>query len=216
MTHSCSCGFEQDKNDYSDHRTKCPVTMALENHITFPCLELLNYYYEPSKIYFKIKDEFDPFGLSPKKPRRHWALILNITQITHHCGLGFNGLNCFNEDVTFNFFHGHSNPPTTFSWSDIKKNNTAVILYAYKHDLPNLVGTEHLNSCYIFKASLDIVKKEAFKLLNDADMKSQNEPSSCFECGKISDSISRCSICKLAKYCSKVYWEGQKENFLKH
>lgn len=125
MPENCPCGFTQNKNDYSSKRQKCPVTTALQNHITFPCLELLNDYYNPSKFYMKFEQNENMFGTDPGKPRRHWALLVDIKKVTSHCGIGYDGLNIFGEFTQMNYFT-IAEKPTTFSFDDIKKGKLCV------------------------------------------------------------------------------------------
>ena len=60
------------------------------------------------------------------------------------------------------------------------------------------------NKFYIFKSEIEILFKEANKLLKDADLKSKSGRLECFGCGLITDNVYRCGSCSLAKYCSRV------------
>lgn len=99
------------------------------------------------------------------------------------------------------------------------------ILYATKKqflDGSEGIRQEDLDSCYIFNTSLKNVQDEAQKLLNHADIESNEnikELVECFGCGVKSDVLSRCANCKLAKYCSKECqtkaWKAGHKNLCK-
>ena len=102
--------------------------------------------------------------------------------------------------------------PTTFAWSDLKAGHTLFVLYAKRRSLGSCMGgnegvritADELHTCFVFKSNLENVYDEAARLLNDADCAQRGERLECFGCGIKCDTLSRCSSCKLAKYCSKV------------
>lgn len=205
MSRKCECGFEPDKNDTRKH-AKCSVTLALRNHITFPCLELVIDIFNPSKLYMKQNLDASLFSENPDLPRRHWALILQITKATENRNYKFEGFNSFNERLMFQLNDGVNNEPTTFKVDNIKRGYTAVCLYAYKYERsPSIVITsgKNFDHFYIFKASMERVLEEGSKVLNDWDLRAIDQAPVCFGCGNASEQLSRCVACKLAKYCSK-------------
>lgn len=82
-----------------------------------------------------------------------------------------------------------------------------VILYAEKKvydDGRQGIRQENLDTCAVFRAPLKKVQQEAHKLLDNADACAVQELEECFSCAKKIENLSRCSKCKLAKYCSRV------------
>jgi hypothetical protein len=117
------------------------------------------------------------------------------------------GITYFGEKLGCHFYHETDEKPTTFSWEDLQPGNTMAILYAERKtflDMSEGVRQENLDTCYVFKAKIQDVFKEANKLLKDADSRSKNLELECFACGVKTDKILRCASCHLAKYCSKV------------
>ncbi len=118
------------------------------------------------------------------------------------------GVTYYGEKVGVHFYHERNDVATTFSWNDLKKGNTMVILYAEKKtflDGSEGVRQETLDHCYIFHTNIENLFREANKLLNDADLSKNPEPLSvCFGCGLKTNKIFRCASCHKAKYCSKV------------
>jgi hypothetical protein len=124
--------------------------------------------------------------------------------------LGLGGFNSYGDEVHVYFELEENEKPVTFAWEDLVDGNTLVILYAEQKKFANgdsLVVETNLDSCFIFKESLELVKSEAHMLLMDAELMEKNEQSSCFSCGYSNDTLTliRCANCKLAKYCSKVW-----------
>jgi hypothetical protein len=56
------------------------------------------------------------------------------------------------------------------------------------------------------------IKLKKTKLLVNADLTAKKSPSACFGCGKDTEKASKCSVCLLAKYCSRECqcddWKG--------
>lgn len=203
---NCKCGFIQEKNDYSEKRAKCSETTALLNHVTFPCMELVINVFKPSKIYMKPNLDASMFTENLYLPTCHWALIMEITEDKNYRDFKLEGFNTFNEKLTFQLMNIENSDPTTFRVNDIKKGNTAVCLYAYKYEenfTDIKTAGKNLDHLYIFKAPLKILLEEGYKILNDWDSREMNQMPVCFECGQTSETLSRCTVCKLAKYCSK-------------
>ena len=93
----------------------------------------------------------------------------------------------------------------------MEKQNTLCILYAEKDKIAAFAKSNtitcnkvKLDMCFVFKASLDNVQEQASLLLNDQDRMARDEISICFNCREPKEELMRCSVCKLAKYCSKV------------
>ncbi len=126
---------------------------------------------------------------------------------------GVSGLSYFGEKLATHFYHDNGDEPTTFSWDNLAKGNTLAILYAERKtfmDMSEGIREENLDSCFVFKSSIESVFREAQKLLNDADLKSDDKKLKCFGCGVETEQMFRCSSCHLAKYCSKVpYFEAE-------
>lgn len=213
---SCPCGYRVDNghsrvfynlNETSVPKYECKITKGLKNHMVFPSFELLVDTTNPvcqSKVHFK---------------NRHYAFMMQITRdisiltplIWRRSYLGYSQ---YGESVLIHFYHNEKETPKTFGWNDFKLGNTLVILYAKRKTfVDGQIGIrqESLESCFIFKASIKILEKEANKLLEMKDAKELNKLEKCFNCGKEKESLSRCSKCKLALYCSK---ECQKESWI--
>ena len=193
----CDCGYVP--NGFSSH-DKCPIKLALHNHISFPSFELMTELDDPSTIYYNMD-----YICGPK---RHWAAILQIKNNISFMRPGIIGVNQFGEEVLVHFYHDKDEIPMTFSWDDLREDYTLAILYPEKKtfmDGTQGIREENLDFCFVFKANLDDLREEAQKLLNDFDGKSKDAyESSCFTCGVKKVSMNQCSKCKLAKYCSKV------------
>lgn len=180
----------------------CPGKYALCNHITFPPVSIMSNCNEASDIYYDTETG---------QPRVHWALIMEINHLlTHPNKIGLGGFNMYGDEVHVYFANESDESPGTFSWNDLREGNTIVILYPEQKTFPNgdsLIVEANLDSCFVFKESLEMVKQEANSLLLDAELMVKNEVSSCFSCGYSNSSVShtliRCANCKLAKYCSK-------------
>lgn len=179
----------------------CPGRHSFCNHITFPPISIMSNCDETSNIYYNIETG---------QPKVHWALIMEINHILKHPNkVAFGGFNIYGDQIHVYFVSEKEERPVTFSWNDIKEGNTIVILYPEQKIFPNgdsLIIETNLDSCFIFKESLEMVKQEANSLFLDAELMAKNEISSCFSCGYSNKSYStfiRCAHCKLAKYCSK-------------
>ena len=133
---------------------------------------------------------------SAKDTQKHWS-----------------GFSLFGEKVSLNF--ASDKEPTTFAWSDLKQGHTVAILYAQKNRDSKVIQ-DCLNKCFVFKSALVGLLDEAKNLLNDSDLQAKTEKSACFGCFNVCEKISRCSSCKLAKYCSvecqqKCWKQGHKK-----
>lgn len=156
---------------------------------------------ETSELYYDTKT-----GV----PRVHWALIMEINHLLKHPSkIGFGGYNLYGDEIHVYFeCNIDEENPTTFSWDDLKEGNTIAILYPDQKKFPNgdsVVVEANLDSCYIFRESLEMVKHEAHMLLLDADLMAKSEASCCFSCGYSNPvhTLNRCANCKMTKYCSK-------------
>ena len=195
----CDCGYNPHDSDY-DMTESCPVKLALRNHITFPPFYLMTEYHSPSTIYFDMTD----VGFYPA---RHWAALFEIKNNISLARPGIVGWNQFGELVQVHFYHDNGLEPKTFQWSDFIPGNTLAILYPERKtflDGNEGIREESLESCFVFKASLDKVQKEAQLLLRNADLRHKQEQEECFGCGLKQEGLKQCANCKLAKYCSKV------------
>lgn len=197
----CECGYNpHDSESFLDDEDYelCSNKLALKNHITFPSFEFISDYDDPSLIYYNLEDSFFP--------ARHWATLLEIKEVISFIRRGLIGWNQFGEQVRVMFYPENQDEPKTFAWSDLKVGNTIVVLYPEKKtfmDLTTGIRQENLANCFIFKAPLKFLQEEAQHLLNSADSNSNGTDSECFGCCIKSKNLSTCSVCKLAKYCSK-------------
>ena len=189
----CECGEKINSKNVCQKKT-CLTNKALENHVVFPTQSLLK------ELKLQSKSESLPF---------HWALMVEIAEIYREDGIshplavsGFTSLEEYSVIDLQNL--PYMDQPPTFPWSDIKVGYTIAVLYAQRDFVSENCVMTKPDSCFVFKESLQDVKIEAEKLLNDADLISRNEMQECFGCGVQCRDILRCSGCKLAKYCSKV------------
>ncbi len=198
------CKYKDAINAIEDNQFReknCNVKYGLDNHITFPPVSLLSDCNETSDLYYDT---------TTGNPKRHWALVVEINHLLYHPNrIGFGGFNLYGDEIHVYFECDKDEKPTTFSWSDLKDGNTMVILYAEQRSFPNgdsMVVESNLDSCFIFRESLEMVKSEANQLMMDAELMARNCPSSCFSCGysNSAQTLNRCANCKLAKFCSKV------------
>lgn len=105
----------------------------------------------------------------------------------------------------------HSHMCKGFSMENhmVTAGHTLCILYAErKKFLDGSVGVrvERLEYCYIFRAPLNIVMREAKHILSNADGDAVDGPVHCAHCGKAETAghrLERCSKCHLAFYCSR-------------
>jgi hypothetical protein len=69
----CNCSYDPHKGNSCERYNRCPVKLALRNHISFPSFEMLSEQDDPSTIYY----DFD----SPiVEPSRHWVFLLEIKE----------------------------------------------------------------------------------------------------------------------------------------
>ena len=180
---TCSCGAEI--TETSCDKEKCDSTDVLENHNIFPTFSLLD-----------------------RCKNGHWAYIVEINEVVNTNT--FWGFTPLNEMVFVGFY---KLPATTFSFSDFKPGNTAIILYAKQNDEhkdKKLVVVENVDTCIVIKASFLEIQKEAECLINSKDSLSENKSLNCFTCNIETSKLMQCTACKLAKYCSK---ECQKKSW---
>ena len=222
----CECGYNPHADNYYEPE-RCSVKLALRNHITFPSFEMMSEYDDPSMLYY----EENNIGLAPS---RHWATLIEITHDLSFVRPGCSGMNQFGERISVHFYHDNDEKPVAFKWSQLKAGkhkfmvflrqclhkkiyvklsklgNTLAILYPEKKtflDMSEGIREENLDACFIFNSSLKNVQDEAQKMLKNADREAnanENEHSECFNCGVKAEKLSRCSVCKIANYCSKV------------
>jgi hypothetical protein len=82
-------------------------------------------------------------------PKFHWCLFVQIEEkIDEMSWLGFTS---FYEKVTLVIEKDSEQIPSTFLWSDLKKGNTAAILYAEK--TKSLVVETCLDFVFVFKSN---------------------------------------------------------------
>jgi len=197
----CECGYNPHADNYYEPE-RCSVKLALRNHITFPSFEMMSEYDDPSMLYY----EENNIGLAPS---RHWATLIEITHDLSFVRPGCSGMNQFGERISVHFYHDNDEKPVAFKWSQLKAGNTLAILYPEKKtflDMSEGIREENLDACFIFNSSLINVQDEAQKMLKNADREAnanENEHSECFNCGVKAEKLSRCSVCKIANYCSK-------------
>lgn len=187
----CDCGYDPEHKKKGSNEEKCPVTLALNNHITFPSLKMLPKDDDPKELFYNTETG---------TPKQHWCFLIEL-----HESLAprtWSGFTTFGEKVVLKFDNDNDEKPTTFSWSDLKSGHTVAILYAEKYDKIQIIES-NLDSCYIFKTNFIDLFDEARHILNDADFNAKEEKSACFGCGITCENISRCANCKLAKYCSR-------------
>lgn len=111
----CKCGYNphvDNNNNYDDKSEKCNVKLALQNHITFPSVDMISDYDEPSMLYYNMSDTFEP--------SRHWATLIEITHDLSDKRPCCSGINQFGERTTVQFLHPKGDEPTTFSWDQLK------------------------------------------------------------------------------------------------
>ena len=198
----CECGYDpSDKSHDAYKYERCYSGLALRNHISFPSLDFISNYDEPSTLYHNYGDVIFP--------SRHWATYIEIKRDMSPMRPGVIGFNQYGDKVQVHFYHDNGAKPTTFTWDNLKTGYTMAILYPEKKQFmfggTQGIRLEELDRCFIFKASLETVQKEAQKLLSDADMAAEGALElECFGCATKKASLSYCGACKLAKYCSKV------------
>lgn len=192
---ACSCGYKP-KSDSIEKFTYCTETRALKNHITFPSFEFLSDVNNPSEFFFKLEED----NIVPK---RHWAFLIEIDENLNSTVPAFCGHTRYGERVKVEFHHEPDDKATSFSWSDIQKENTMAILYCEKKTLNGemVICQEVLDCCYIFKANLEQIEREASKLLDLMDSKHLNKQPVCFNCGSQKEDLIECDKCKMALYC---------------
>ena len=174
------------------------------NHITFPPFELLsNYDTGDLPDYHWSWSRGDVV-----KPRRHWATLLEIFDAWEFRRKTLHTWNQYGQRVAVHFYHEDYQEPTTFKWSDVRIGHTLAILYPTRHlfmDSSRGIRQEDLDSCFVFRANLAQLEREAQKLINSAEAKALNRPEcTCFACGKIRTDLKTCGNCHLARYCDKV------------
>jgi hypothetical protein len=187
---TCMCHYdphkeEDDNIDDDVLKEHCPITRALQNHITFPSLKLLQ----------KISQK--PYGF-------HWALLVEIVSV-NESQFECTGETRFGELVKISF--QNRTTPSTFKWHMLRKGHVLAILYA-KY-LLDLVQVGHLDDCYIFPACLSDVLEQAYLALDIKDVRNKNESPLCYSCDSpiIESYFNKsvvCKNCKIAEYCSKV------------
>ncbi len=205
----CECGFtpniDKTNHDFSLYwkidsfktnrnlSRKCSIQMALRNHNIFPAIDTLMRW--------------------KRVIPRHWCTLIEIHNFTQNEDFtvveGNDLLNNYEAKV---YFDASEKSPQTFTWSQMKRGAaTLAVLYPEvkkdENNSPEIHVTD-LSRCFVFNASLPMVKHEAHMLMEDANQNRQD--SKCFCCGisnaKFTDktmSMLRCSSCKLAKYCSR-------------
>jgi hypothetical protein len=156
------------------------------------------------------------------QPKHHWAFFLEIEEgineyihISDNCLKGFSH---FGERVLahFNIMSNENYSKLlqskTFDWKDLKAGNTLAMLYSQQRLIESEFGKKYgvridsneLDKCIVLKDTVESVLNEAYRLLKDADFEKRGEMRECFGCGIKTDTLQRCSRCKLTKYCSKV------------
>ncbi len=194
----CDCGFDPEstvkKNKKKLLKEKtCPVTLALQNHITFPSIKTVpDANCDPKREYFNEES-----GL----PVQHWCMLIELSEKLNTTS--WRGFSSFGEDITLEI-DNDQDKPTSFEWSDFVEGNTVAVLYAKKQGETTNVKEKNLDLLYVFKSNLVDLFEEAKNLLNDADMKEKDGKTACLGCGLIGETLSRCANCKRANYCSKI------------
>ena len=201
----CACSY--DPHSHTNETDTCSVKLALRNHVSFPSFAMMTEYEDPSLLYYEMTS-------GCFRPCRHWATLIEIERDISFVRPGCIGWNQFGERICVHFYHEEGDEPKPFNFNKLKAGNTLAILYPSKKqfmDMTEGIRQEVLNSCFIFEGPLKLVQDEAQKLLNDADIETplpgaSKQTPACFGCGSSEGkTLSRCSACKMAKYCSKVF-----------
>lgn len=200
----CACGYNLNKTCSHNNASVCNVKTVFRNHVTFPPMKLMPPYEKDSTVESIYYSE-DLYNT------RHWATLVQIESKISSCSFfpseRWVTSNTHGEPLVVHIYkdYSESEKPTTFKCKDLMKNRTLAILYP-ENVSTSFVMINFLNydTCYVFNANLSQVQREAQRLLNDADLKSQSKPHVCFHCGTNNQVTKQCSECKLAKYCSRV------------
>jgi hypothetical protein len=202
---SCTCGYNPRLNKKSSiSHIKCSEKKALCNHIAFPSWNMINL----DKLFSSINDSAPP---PPIENERHYAGIFEFVKPSASNELPYQRNSwtvhdIYGEIFTLHIYLNEETRPATFSYQDIASGNTIAILTPKKSGRCINMNCININfsdydECFIFRSTLKNLLLEANKLLQSRD---RNEDfDECFGCGLITDDLSVCKDCKLAKYCSQ-------------
>jgi hypothetical protein len=210
----CRCSYSIE-TEATPNAEKCPINVALQNHVTYPPFKLLSSSESPSAVHFNLTKHI---------PNKHWVLLVEIDEYSaNKLSCSLKGKTLFGEEVCVVFNPSDkSKAPTTFAWSNMKKGNTIAIMYAEKKT-NDTVEVTNFDFCYVFNSKLKDLAMHASILLENADLKSRHESPVCFKCDLTinnNDSYEPlnkepiyCPKCNLAVFCgqscAKTYKEKQ-------
>ena len=176
-----------------------PVKDILQNRTHFPSFEQLPHENDIDTTYYKLNKR-----TSVWEPRLTWCFVADITNADRAQTPGFFGRNRTivkdrdgNDGIPIYFYHDG------FSYMDfslIKKGHTIAVLQAEVHYfMDGQIGLriENLENVAVIKCSLDQLFSLASHFFKSRDL------DVCWKCAKHSDTLRKCSSCKVAKYCDR-------------
>ena len=102
-------------------------------------------------------------------PVRHWCLVGEVKEFVEYVRPRVSIKLKNGQEIIVHFYHEKTDHPTTFKWSEIKKGKTMAILYAKRRQFMDFsigIRQEHLDSVYIFNASLETLFQTAAEITN--------------------------------------------------
>jgi hypothetical protein len=100
----------------------------------------------------------------------HWCFLAEIVDVSSSFRPCVLVRTARGEELILHFYHEASDEPTTFAWRDLKKGSTLLLMYSYRKlfmDMSEGIRHEHLDSVFVFRASLEILLKELDMLIRD-------------------------------------------------
>lgn len=143
---NCDCGYDTSIKDESK-KHKCPVNLALSNHVAFPSLQLLPVVDGKSKHFLS----------------KNWCFLVELHENIVP-DKRWSGFSVFGEEVILNLTPNNNIEPTTFKWSDFKQENTVAILYAKKMKNKQ-INVDNSDSIYVINSGLIEIFQEAKNLV---------------------------------------------------
>jgi hypothetical protein len=113
---------------------------------------------------------------------KHWCFLAEIVDVSSFFRPRVLVRTDGGEELIVHFHHEASEEPTTFEWRDLEKGSTLALMYSYRkrmRDMSEGIRHEHLDSVFVFRASLEKLLKESDILIRD--------PPTCFEKGSVKD-----------------------------
>eukprot|EP00732_Lithocolla_globosa_P007752 Lithocolla_globosa_v1_NODE_10237_length_620_cov_2.605310.p1 type:complete len:170 gc:universal NODE_10237_length_620_cov_2.605310:579-70(-) len=165
---------------------------GLRNSRLFPAFKDLSNYDSPWDSYHEEKDGM----LTPKG---HWCFMAEVIDFNFTIRPRVLVKTWTGEELVVHFYHEQSESPTTFSWKELNRKGACLaILYAKrKHfmDLTEGVRVEHLDSVFVFKAPLAVLRTSSDNILAEACYHG-----SCVQTKRQNgDPLLNCSACKTRK-----------------